>query len=292
MIIDGKEIAQQLKGSFKATIQTLKNKGVIPCLAVIFVGRDHASEIYVRNKEQACQELGIRSQIYHLSENISQIELLSLIAELNRQTTVNGILVQLPLPKHLNVDEIMFSIAPDKDVDGFHPVNMGKLMMGNSPLSPCTPAGIMHLLDKAEIDLEGKHCVVVGRSNIVGKPAAMMLLQRDATVSICHSKTRSLQEYTKSADVIVSAVGKSKFITASMVKPGAVVIDVGMNRDENGKLCGDVDFNEICEVCSAITPVPGGVGPMTIAMLMGNTIKAAVMQNFGENGLDSLNGIW
>lgn len=291
MIIDGKKIAQQLKGSFKETIQTLKDKGVSPCLAVVFVGRDHASEVYVRNKEQACQELGIHSQIYHLSENVSQTELLLLVEELNRQTTVNGILVQLPLPKHLNVDQIMFSIAPDKDVDGFHPVNMGKLMMGNSPLPPCTPAGIIHLLDKAKIDLRGKHCVVVGRSNIVGKPAAMMLLQRDATVSICHSQTPSLQEYTKSADVIVSAVGKGKFITASMVKPGAVVIDVGMNRDEDGKLCGDVDFNEVCDVCSAITPVPGGVGPMTIAMLIGNTIKAAVMQNFGENGLDSVKGI-
>ena len=278
-IIDGKKVSAEVKARVAAEVAALKEKGVTPGLAVIIVGDDSASQVYVRNKEKACAETGMYSEKYALPAETTQEELLNLVKELNGKKEISGILCQLPLPSHLNSDIVINAIDPIKDVDAFHPVNVGKIMIGDYAFLPCTPAGVMELIKSAGVDPEGKNCVVVGRSNIVGKPMAMLLLHKNATVTICHSKTVNLAEITKQADILVAAVGRAKFITGDMIKPGAVVIDVGMNRDENGKLCGDVDFEYAEKTAGAITPVPGGVGPMTIAMLMENTLTAAKIQN-------------
>ncbi len=244
---------------------------------MVIVGDDPASRVYVNNKKKACAEVGIYSEEYALPEETTEKQLLELIDELNKNDKINGILVQLPLPKHLDEKTVLYAIDPKKDVDAFHPVNVGRIMIGDFDFVPCTPAGVMELIAESGIDVAGKNCVVIGRSNIVGKPQAMLLLHKNGTVTVCHSKTKDLPEITKKADILVAAVGRAKFVTKDMVKPGAVVIDVGMNRDENGKLCGDVDFEKVSEIAGAITPVPGGVGPMTIAMLMKNTVKAALV---------------
>ncbi len=244
---------------------------------MVIVGNDPASRVYVNNKKKACAEVGIYSEEYALPEETTEKQLLELIDELNKNDKINGILVQLPLPKHLDEKTVLYAIDPKKDVDAFHPVNVGRIMIGDFDFVPCTPAGVMELIAESGIDVAGKNCVVIGRSNIVGKPQAMLLLHKNGTVTVCHSKTKDLPEITKKADILVAAVGRAKFVTKDMVKPGAVVIDVGMNRDENGKLCGDVDFEKVSEIAGAITPVPGGVGPMTIAMLMKNTVKAALV---------------
>ena len=278
-IIDGKKVSAEVKARVADEVAALKEKGVTPGLAVIIVGDDSASQVYVRNKEKACAETGMYSEKYALPAETTQEELLNLVKELNGKKEISGILCQLPLPSHLNSDIVINAIDPIKDVDAFHPVNVGKIMIGDYAFLPCTPAGVMELIKSAGVDPEGKNCVVVGRSNIVGKPMAMLLLHKNATVTICHSKTVNLFEITKQADILVAAVGRAKFITGDMIKPGAVVIDVGMNRDENGKLCGDVDFESAEKTAGAITPVPGGVGPMTIAMLMENTLTAAKIQN-------------
>lgn len=278
-IIDGKKVSAEVKARVAAEVAALKEKGVTPGLAVIIVGDDSASQVYVKNKEKACAETGMYSEKYALPAETTQEELLNLVKELNGKKEISGILCQLPLPSHLNSDIVINAIDPIKDVDAFHPVNVGKIMIGDYAFLPCTPAGVMELIKSAGVDPEGKNCVVVGRSNIVGKPMAMLLLHKNATVTICHSKTVNLSEITKQADILVAAVGRAKFITGDMIKPGAVVIDVGMNRDENGKLCGDVDFESAEKTAGAITPVPGGVGPMTIAMLMENTLTAAKIQN-------------
>lgn len=259
-------------------MEKLKDKGITPGLAVVIVGQDPASRVYVNNKKKACLELGMYSEEYALSEETTQEELLRLVQKLNAKEDIHGILVQLPLPKHLDEKTVINNIDPKKDVDAFHPVNVGKIMIGDYDYLPCTPAGIMELLKDTGIDLTGKECVVIGRSNIVGKPMAMLLLHQNATVTICHSKTRNLKEIVKRADVVVAAVGRANFVTADMVKEGAVVIDVGMNRLENGKLCGDVNFDEVSKIAGFITPVPGGVGPMTITTLMKNTLTAAQKQ--------------
>ena len=280
-IIDGKSISSFVKERIKEEIKCLKAVGVNVSLAVIIVGEDKASQLYVANKRKACESLGIISETYYLPENISQKELLELIDKLNKDKNTNGILVQLPLPVHLDEKEVINAILPEKDVDAFHPVNVGKIMQGDYDFVPCTPAGIMEMLKYEDIDLTGKHCVIIGRSNIVGKPMAMLMLHKNATVTICHSKTENLNKICKQADVLVVAVGKPKFITSDFVKEGAVVIDVGINRVD-GKLCGDVNFDDIVDKVNqvkAITPVPGGVGPMTIAMLMKNTLTAALKQN-------------
>lgn len=255
----------------------LKEQGINPGLAVVIVGDDPASRVYVNSKKKACEELGILSEEYALPESTTEEELIKLVNELNEKTSISGILVQLPLPKHINEEAVINAIAPNKDVDAFHPVNVGKIMVGNYDFLPCTPAGVMELIAESGIDVSGKECVVVGRSNIVGKPQAMLLLHKNGTVTICHSKTKNLKEKTKNADILVAAVGIPKMITGDMIKEGAVVIDVGINRLENKKLVGDVDFESAEKVAGAITPVPGGVGPMTIAMLMKNTVKAAVI---------------
>ena len=278
-LIDGKKISAAVKDSVRAEINSLKEKGIEACLAVIIVGDDPASQIYVANKERACEYTGIRSLKFALPATTTMEELLALIEKLNADKTVNGILCQLPLPKGLDEQAVIDAISPLKDVDAFHPVNVGKIMTGNFDFLPCTPAGIMEMLDYEGIEIEGKPCVVIGRSNIVGKPMSMLLLHKNGTVTVCHSRTKNLKEVTKSADILVSAVGKANFVTADMVKKGAVVIDVGMNRDENGKLCGDVLFSEVEPISSAITPVPGGVGPMTISVLMKNTLTATKKQN-------------
>lgn len=278
-IIDGKKVSAEVKLRVAAEVAALKEKGVTPGLAVIIVGDDSASQVYVRNKEKACAETGMYSEKYALPAETTQEELLNLVKELNGKKEISGILCQLPLPSHLNSDIVINAIDPIKDVDAFHPVNVGKIMIGDYAFLPCTPAGVMELIKSAGVDPEGKNCVVVGRSNIVGKPMSMLLLHKNATVTICHSKTVNLAEITKQADILVAAVGRAKFITGDMIRPGAVVIDVGMNRDENGKLCGDVDFESAEKTAGAITPVPGGVGPMTIAMLMENTLTAAEIQN-------------
>ena len=257
----------------------LKAKGVNPGLAVVIVGDDSASRVYVNNKKKACEYCGILSEEYALPGETTEEELLALVEELNNKETIHGILVQLPLPKHINEETIINAIRPEKDVDAFHPTNVGKIMIGNFDFLPCTPAGVMELLDEAGIDLCGKHCVVIGRSNIVGKPQAMLLLHKNATVTICHSKTANLKEVARTADVLVVAVGRAKMVNEEYIKDGAVVIDVGMDRDENGKLCGDVDFDSACKKASYITPVPGGVGPMTIATLMKNAVTAAIRQS-------------
>lgn len=278
-IIDGKAVALNVKNQVKLECEALKEKGITPGLAVIIVGDDPASQVYVRNKEKACEECGFHSVKYALDANTTQQELNALIDELNNDDSINGILCQLPLPSHLDDKEVINRIDPIKDVDSFHPVNVGAIMIGDYNFLPCTPAGVMELIHSTGVELEGKKAVVMGRSNIVGKPMAMLLLHENATVEITHSKTENLSEITSEADILVAAVGKAKFVKADMVKQGAVVIDVGMDRDENGKLCGDVDFEDVKEKCSYITPVPGGVGPMTIAMLMKNTLTAAKIQN-------------
>ena len=271
-LINGKEISAAIRTEIRQEVASLPLR---PGLAVVLVGSDPASQVYVRNKNRACEEVGIYSEMYTLPEETTQEQLLSLIDQLNESPLVHGILVQLPLPKHLNEEEVILRINPSKDVDAFHPANVGKIMIGNYDFLPCTPAGVMELLAYSDIDPAGKECVVLGRSNIVGKPQAMLLLHANATVTICHSRTANLAEVCRRADILVSAVGRAGFVTADMVKDGAIVIDVGINRDENGKLCGDVAFDEVAPKTSYITPVPGGVGPMTITMLLKNTITAA-----------------
>lgn len=279
IIIDGKLVAQEVKAKVSKKVKELQENGITPGLAVIIIGNNQASRIYVNNKKKACAEVSIYSKEYALPDTTSQKELIELISKLNNDDSINGILVQLPLPNHINEKAVIEAIDPLKDVDAFHEINVGKIMIGEYDLLPCTPAGIIELLNSQNIEIEGKHCVVVGRSNIVGKPMAMLLLHRNGTVTICHSKTKNLKEICKNADILIAAVGKAKFITSDMVKKGAVVIDVGMNKDENNKLCGDVDFDNVKKIASYITPVPGGVGPMTIAMLMKNTVTAASLQN-------------
>lgn len=281
-LIDGKAVSASVRARVKQETEELKKQGVTPGLAVIIVGDDPASQVYVRNKEKACAEVGFYSEKYALPSSTTQQELNNLVQELNSRKEINGILCQLPLPGHLNDKEVIELIDPVKDVDAFHPVNVGRIMIGDYDLLPCTPAGIMELIRTTGIETKGKKAVVIGRSNIVGKPMAMLLLHADCTVEITHSKIQNLKEVTKTADILVAAIGKAKFVTADMVKDGAVVIDVGMNRDENGKLCGDVDFDSVAPKCSFITPVPGGVGPMTISMLMQNTLTAAKLQNHIE----------
>ena len=277
-IIDGKVISAAVKERVKKGVAELNKKGITVGLAVIIVGEDPASKIYVANKKKACEALGIISEEYALPESTTEEELLALVDELNRKKSINGILCQLPLPRHLDEKLIINSILPEKDVDAFHPANVGRIMIGDYDFVPCTPAGIMEMLAYENINPEGKSCVVIGRSNIVGKPMAILLLHKNGTVTVCHSKTKNLKEICSKADILVAAVGKAKFVTADMVKEGAVVIDVGMNRVD-GKLYGDVDYEAVKEKASAITPVPGGVGPMTIAMLMQNTLTAAKTQN-------------
>ena len=279
IIIDGKAVSAATREAIKNEVAELKEKGVTPGLAVIIVGDDPASRVYVNNKKKACAELGMLSEEYALPAETTNEELLGLINELNGRKDINGILCQLPLPRHLDEKAVINAIAPEKDVDAFHPINVGGIMTGDYSFLPCTPAGVMQMLKHYDIQTAGKHCVVIGRSNIVGKPMAMLMLHANATVTICHSRTVNLAEECKRADILIAAVGKPKFVTPDMVKEGAVVIDVGMDRDENGKLCGDVDFDAVEPICGAISPVPGGVGPMTISMLMRNTLTAAKLQN-------------
>ena len=278
-ILSGKEVSARIKEKLKAEVAALTEKGVTPGLAVVIVGNDPASKVYVGRKEAMCAELGMYSEKYALPEDTAQSELLALIEKLNSDPNIHGILVQLPLPEPLDEKAVIAAIAPQKDVDAFHPVNVGKIMIGDYDFVPCTPAGIMELIAESGVEVEGKNCVVIGRSNIVGKPMSMLLLHKNGTVTICHSRTKNLAEITRNADILVAAVGRAHFVTADMVKPGAVVIDVGMNRLEDGKLAGDVDFDAVEPISAAITPVPGGVGPMTISMLMKNTITAAKRQN-------------
>lgn len=274
-ILSGKEVSARIKEKLKAEVAALTEKGVTPGLAVVIVGNDPASKVYVGRKEAMCAELGMYSEKYSLPEDTAQSELLALIEKLNSDPNIHGILVQLPLPEPLDEKAVIAAIAPQKDVDAFHPVNVGKIMIGDYDFVPCTPAGIMELIAESGVEVEGKNCVVIGRSNIVGKPMSMLLLHKNGTVTICHSRTKNLAEITRNADILVAAVGRAHFVTADMVKPGAVVIDVGMNRLEDGKLAGDVDFDAVEPIVAAITPVPGGVGPMTISMLMRNTLTAA-----------------
>lgn len=279
MIIDGRLIAQNIKNDLKKEVENLKLKGINPGLAVVLVGEDSASKIYVKNKKKCCDELGIFSEEFYFPEDTSEKEILNLIEKLNKDKKINGILVQLPLPSHINQKNITESILPEKDVDAFHSSTIGNLLTNHAELLPCTPAGIIEIFHRENISLTGKHCVIIGRSNIVGKPLAFMLINEDATVTVCHSKTKKLSEICKNADIIICAVGKAKFLKRNMIKEGAVIIDVGINRYENGKICGDVDFDDVKNIASAITPVPGGVGPLTIAMLMKNTITATKIQN-------------
>ena len=277
-IIDGKKISQEIKDELKEKVAGLKEQGKEVSLAVIQVGNDPASSVYVGNKKKACEYVGIRSLAYELPEETSEEELLALINKLNEDETVNGILVQLPVPEHIDADKIIRTISPKKDVDGFHPQNVGKLVIGEEGFVSCTPAGIIELLKRSGISMEGKNCVVIGRSNIVGKPMALLMLRKNATVTIAHSKTKNLKEICKTADILIVAIGKPQFVTADYVKEGAVVIDVGIHRGENKKLCGDVKYDEVAPIASAITPVPGGVGPMTIAMLMNNCVESLKLQ--------------
>lgn len=275
-IIDGKAISAEVRREIAADTKRLIEKtGITPGLAVVIVGTDPASQVYVRNKRRACEEVGFYSEAYELPEETTQEELEALVERLNGDQKIHGILVQLPLPKHLDEEKILLKISPDKDVDAFHPYNVGRIMIGNYDFLPCTPAGVMELIHRSGVSVGGKECVVVGRSNIVGKPMAMLLLHDNGTVTVCHSRTKDLAEVTRRADILVAAIGKADFFTADMVKEGAVVIDVGMNRRADGKLTGDVDFESVSQVASYITPVPGGVGPMTITMLMKNTLKSA-----------------
>lgn len=277
--LDGKTISAEIRAQVAQEVEGLREKGVVPGLAVVIVGDDPASRTYVNNKKKACAAAGIHSEEYALPASVSQEELLALVRGLNEKQDISGILVQLPLPSGLDEQAVIETIDPRKDVDAFHPSNVGRIMTGNYRFVPCTPAGILQLLHHESIGIEGKSCVVIGRSNIVGKPMAMLLMHENGTVTICHSKTRGLKEICRNADILVVAVGKPKFVTSDMVKPGAVVIDVGMDRDEAGKRCGDVDFTAVEPLASYITPVPGGVGPMTIAMLLKNTVTAAKIQN-------------
>lgn len=278
-LIDGKAVSAQVKAQVAAETAELAKKGIVPGLAVVIVGEDPASRVYVNNKKKACAAVGFYSEEYALPEDTSEEQLLALVEQLNKKEDINGILVQLPLPKQIDEHKVIAAISPEKDVDAFHAVNVGKIMIGGYDLLPCTPSGCMDLIHSTGVEIAGKTCVVIGRSNIVGKPMAMLLLHESGTVTICHSKTRNLKEICKTADILVVAIGKAKFVTGDMIKPGAVVIDVGMDRDENGKLCGDVDFDSAKEVAGYLTPVPGGVGPMTIATLMRNTLTAAKVQN-------------
>lgn len=273
--IDGKEVSAAVRESIKNEVSVLKEQGITPGLAVIIVGSDPASRVYVNNKKKGCEQVGMSSFEYALPEETTTEELLALIEKLNNDADVHGILCQLPVPKHIDEEKVLNAISPDKDVDAFHPVNCGKVMTGDYRFAPCTPAGMVEMLKHYNIDIAGKHCVIIGRSNIVGKPMAMLMLKHNATVTVCHSRTQNLAEITKQADILVAAVGRPNFVTADMVKDGAVVLDVGINRMADGKLCGDVDFDAVCEKTSYITPVPGGVGPMTITMLLKNTLEAA-----------------
>lgn len=275
VILDGKAVSAKIRVQLKIEVEQLKQQGIVPGLAVVIVGDDQASQTYVRNKEKGCEEIGIHSEKYALPAETTQDELLLLVDKLNKKADIDGVLVQLPLPEHIDEKAVIEAISPKKDVDAFHAANVGKIMIGDYQFLPCTPAGIMELIKETGIEIAGKECVVIGRSNIVGKPMAMLLLHQNGTVTICHSCTKNLAEVTRRADILVAAVGKANFVTADMVKQGAVVIDVGMNRNENGKLCGDVDFAAVEPKCSYITPVPGGVGPMTISMLLKNTITSA-----------------
>ncbi len=277
-IIDGKRISQEIKDELKEKVAALKDEGKECCLAVVQVGNDPASSVYVRNKKRACEYIGMKSLSFELPEDTTEESLLELIDRLNADVSVHGILVQLPLPKQIDEDKIIKAISPKKDVDGFHPENVGNLVTGGQGFVSCTPAGIIELLKRSNIEIEGKNCVVIGRSNIVGKPMALLMLRENATVTIAHSRTKNLKELTKTADILIVAIGKPEYITADYVKDGAVVIDVGIHRDENNKLRGDVKFDEVEPHCAAITPVPGGVGPMTIAMLMYNCVHAMELQ--------------
>ncbi|MDR1253523.1 MAG: bifunctional 5,10-methylenetetrahydrofolate dehydrogenase/5,10-methenyltetrahydrofolate cyclohydrolase [Oscillospiraceae bacterium] len=277
--IDGKKIAAEIKAELAVKVKLLKQKNIFLSLAVILVGDNSASKIYIKKKSEACQEIGVNSETYVLKSDISIEKLNALINHLNDRKDINGILVQLPLPKHISENQVIEMISAEKDVDAFCAVNTGKLMIGNYKFLPCTPAGIIEILRHEKIEISGKRCVIVGRSNIVGKPTAMLLLQNDGTITVCHRKTKNLKEICLNADILISAVGQAGFINKDMVKKGVVVIDVGINRDSNGKLCGDVCFEQVAKLASHITPVPGGVGPMTIAMLLKNTIKAACLQN-------------
>lgn len=274
-MIDGKAVSQKIKIEVQERVEKLTEQGIIPGLAVVLVGENSASLTYVKNKKKTCEALGMRSDLHQFSDALTEQELLSKIDELNRDPEIHGILVQLPLPQQIDEFKVISAISPEKDVDGFHPISVGNMMIGKEAFLPCTPHGIMELLSHYDIDPAGKHAVVIGRSNIVGKPIGQLLLQKDATVTYCHSKTKDLANFTAQADILIAAIGRAKFIDSSFIKPGAVVIDVGMNRDENGKLCGDVDFEDVQETAGFVTPVPGGVGPMTIAMLMGNTLQSA-----------------
>ncbi|WP_338551832.1 bifunctional methylenetetrahydrofolate dehydrogenase/methenyltetrahydrofolate cyclohydrolase FolD [Paenibacillus sp. KS-LC4] len=278
-IILGKQISDLIREEIGADTASLKEQGVVPGLAVVLVGEDPASKVYVGSKEKACQQLGLYSEVHRLAESATEEEVLALIAKLNEQDSINGILVQLPLPKHINEKAVIDAIRVEKDVDGFHPESVGNLVIGDDSLLPCTPAGVIELIKRSGVAIAGKHAVVIGRSNIVGKPVAMLLLREHATVTICHSKTANMEEIAKQADILVVAIGKAKAIDSKFVKPGAVVIDVGINRLPDGKLAGDVDYEDCLETAGYITPVPGGVGPMTITMLIQNTIKAAKRAN-------------
>lgn len=274
-IINGKEIGQEIRKSVEKRVEELKEQGITPGLAVILVGENPASKTYVANKQKSCEAIGMFSELIKLPEDAAQEALLDQIRDLNEREDIHGILVQLPLPKHIDEEAVIATISPEKDVDGFSPVSVGKMMLGQDTYLPCTPFGVMKLLEHSDIEVAGKHAVIVGRSHIVGKPMGQLLLQKDATVTYTHSKTPNLPSFTKQADILIAAVGRAKFITKEHIKPGAVVIDVGINRDENNKLCGDVDFVDVDDVASHITPVPGGVGPMTITMLLENTVQAA-----------------
>ena len=273
--IDGKETSRKVRAEIAEKVEALKARGKVTGLAVVIVGENPASQVYVRNKAKACEEVGIYSEVHALPEATTEEELLALVKQLNHEDKIDGILVQLPLPKHINEERVILAIDPNKDVDAFHPVNTGKIMIGNYEFLPCTPAGVMTLLKEYNIEVEGKECVVVGRSNIVGKPQALLLLQKNGTVTVCHSRTKNLADITRRADILVVAIGKAEFITGDMIKEGAVVIDVGMNRKADGKLCGDVEFSSAEAKASYITPVPGGVGPMTITTLLQNTLVAS-----------------
>lgn len=273
-IIDGKAISAEIKEELKEKVAEYKKQGVEITLAVVKVGNDPASAVYVRNKEKACEYVGITSRTLALPEETTEEELLKVVNDLNEDKAVNGILVQLPLPKHIDESKVLLAIDSNKDVDGFHPLNVGKMVIGEETFLPCTPAGIIEMLKRTDVEISGKECVVIGRSNIVGKPMSMLMLKENATVTIAHSRTKDLKKVTKRADILIAAIGKAKFVTADYVKEGAVIIDVGMDRDENGKLCGDVDFDSVSQVASAITPVPGGVGPMTVTMLLVNCLRS------------------
>ncbi len=278
-IIDGKALAQSIKENIAREVAALKEKGVTPGLAVILVGDDPASKVYVNNKKKACAQVGIYSEEYLLPADTDEKTLLDLIAKLNADKNISGVLLQAPIPPHLDYRKISETISPDKDVDAFHPYNVGKIMIGDFDFVPCTPAGVIELIKSTGTEIAGKNCVVIGRSNIVGKPQAMLLLKENGTVTVCHSKTKDIASFTRGADILVVAVGKAGFVNGDMIKPGAVVIDVGMNRNAEGKLCGDVDFASAEPVAAYITPVPGGVGPMTVTMLLKNTVKAAKLAN-------------